>query len=971
MRERVSAGLMLGLLWSQFRHRRGRSAALGLAILVAAASFTLLTASASTSELHVRGTLKKNFRAAYDILVRPRGSYTPLEREQGLVRANYLSEIYGGITLRQYEQIKRIPGVEVAAPIANIGTVLVHSYVAVPLQQFENGARDQLFRVRFSWLAQNGLSRYPGSDEYAYVTQRRFVASSFGNTGVGAVDPVTRRVVPVCDGWHTAVVLAPFVPSNSTYLNSCSSTSLSPGVRAIKGGVLKPLPIGAKLFGARNASVVFDFAFPVNVAAIDPVEEAKLVGLDRALVSGRYLDAAMRARIFQTPVLKVLQIPVLEATSSFVDEKMQATVERLVVPPGIDVPGTLAGGACPAPYDSCARGEQMQGPPGHRNATAYRFVTSLKGLPIGTRTFSAAAAYKNALHGTGLGLLGRPNVAVSAYWTAKPARYRQVARNELAPLPAQNDQATWFESLTSSSGFLDQPTDNLDAQFRKLSESLGSTDTRSLGGQLPIPQLHPVGRFDPTKLPGFSPLSRVPLETYYPPTLTAADTRSSRLLHGEPLRPSQNIGDYVQQPPLLLTNLGALGILLSSARFAHVATRQQHAPISVVRVRVAGVVGPDKLSQIRIKTVAQLIHDHTGLAVDITAGSSPTPINIDLPKGKFGRPSLELSEGWVKKGVAVAYLRALDRKDIALFALILVVCAFFLGNGAFASVRTRRGEIGALSTVGWSPAEIFRVVLGELALIGLLAGLLGTGLAAGLVRGFSLDLPLQRTLYVLPIAVGLALVSGLLPAWRAARARPLDAVRPPVTGDAGSRRVRGIVGMAWVNLRRLPGRTAVGAAGLALGVAALTVLVGIERGFQGTLVGTVLGSAVSVQVRGADFVALGLTLGLSALSAADVLYLNLHERQAELVTLQTLGWSNQETRLLVALEALLLALGASVAGAAIGVLVGNLVLGVGTGALLIAAALAGLAATIAAFASSLLPLLRLRGLRAPEVLAAE
>jgi hypothetical protein len=52
------------LLLGQLRHRHGRLATLGLAILVAAASFTVLTASANTSSVHVRQTLKQNFRGA-------------------------------------------------------------------------------------------------------------------------------------------------------------------------------------------------------------------------------------------------------------------------------------------------------------------------------------------------------------------------------------------------------------------------------------------------------------------------------------------------------------------------------------------------------------------------------------------------------------------------------------------------------------------------------------------------------------------------------------------------------------------------------------------------------------------------------------------------------------------------------------------------------------------------------------------
>ena len=72
-------------------------------------------------------------------------------------------------------------------------------------------------------------------------------------------------------------------------------------------------------------------------------------------------------------------------------------------------------------------------------------------------------------------------------------------------------------------------------------------------------------------------------------------------------------------------------------------------------MRVEGVKGPDPLSLERIKVVAQKIHDQTGLDVDITAGSSPHPVLVELPAGKFGRPELLLREGWSKKGVSVSF----------------------------------------------------------------------------------------------------------------------------------------------------------------------------------------------------------------------------------------------------------------------------------------------------------------------------
>ena len=429
--------------------------------------------------------------------------------------------------------------------------------------------------------------------------------------------------------------------------------------------------------------------------------------------------------------------------------------------------------------------------------------------------------------------------------------------------------------------------------------------------------------------------------------------------------------DYEQQPPLLLTSLRSLPPFLSRERFDGISPRQQRAPISAIRIRVEGVTGPNALSETRIRTVAQLVHDRTGLDVDITAGSSPTPLTIRLPRGKYGRPALTLAEGWVEKGASVSYLTALDRKDLVLYALILVVCALFLLNGALASVRARRSEIGVLLTLGWSRPAIFRAILGELALVGLVAGAAGTAIAALLVRVFALAVPLTRTLYVVPIAVGLALLAGLLPAWEASRGNPLDALRPPVHARRHSHSVHTLPRLALANLTRLPLRTALGAAGLAVGVAALTVLVAIERSSQGTLVGTLLGNAVSLQVRSSDFVAIGLTIGLAAVSAADVLYLNLRERAAEFLTLETTGWSLAELSRLVLIEAAALALLAALSGAAVGIAIGGLLLGVPYGPLAIAAAVAGAGAVAAGIVASAAPTVQLLRLPAPPVLAAE
>jgi putative ABC transport system permease protein len=917
-------------LWSQLLHRRRRTVTLAAGILVAAVSFTLLTSAARTSELRVTGTVEQSFRTAYDILVRPAGSFTQIERERGLVQENYLSGIFGGITLEQYRLIKSIPGIEVAAPIANLGYVLPANQIPIRLDRYLNGDPAQIYRVGLRWVASNGTSSYPSSKLFVYYSrQHRFVAPPTGGFGtLRAIQEVVpgREPVTVCPGGFVEGLPRPMkTPYSgpdpaSTYLQCFSEQSPQLGRFNIE-----PFREGL--------GTVADARFPVLLAAIDPVQEARLLGLDDAVTSGRYLSDADQARASED-----VAIPVLASLRTYVDQRLEVTVERLDVSGGAVFPDVLA------------------------SADAFEFVTSRPGRVVGREVFHPGSMYEAMLdrfEGD------RPKYVIDEFWTASPVRYATASLEHLTALQVRNPDSVWENP--NHEPFFPAPPGSEDVQFRQLTGH-PSPCPADLGGCVVAAGVTVVGRFDPNLLPGFSSLSELPLESYYPPRAEPADAASQEALGGRALLPSMNLGDYVSQPPFMFTTLKAAEVFLRSRYFEG---SDASAPISAIRVRVSGVTGSDPLSRERIRRAAQLVHEQTGLAVDVTAGSSPHPMLIDLPAGEYGRPPLTVREGWVEKGVAVEFVDAIDRKSVALFGLILVICGFFLANGTFASVRSRRNEIGTLLCLGWSQGAIFRVVLGEVALVGLVAGILGAGLAAVLVRVFSLQMPVERTLLAVPIAVVLAVAAGLIPAWRASRSAPMDAVLP-VASDRGLRGpVRRVVGVAVANLARVPSRTALGAIGLGIGVAALTILVALNYAFQGALVGTLLGSAVSVQVRGVDLASIAFTIALGGLSVADVLFLNVRERAPELVTLRAVGWSEAHLRQLVLLEGIAVGALGCVAGALLGAGVASLVRGVPLWTIAAAAAASAAVGVAVAGLASLVPLAVVDRLTPPTVLAEE
>lgn len=922
---------MRWMIWSQLIHRRARTIALASGLLVASVSFTLLTSTVSTSQLRVIGTVAKNFRPAYDILVRPTGSFTPLEKAQGLIQSNYLSGVFGGISFVQYRQIKDIPGVEVAAPIANIGFIAPFEFVPIRINRWLTGSQVQLYRLRFDWEANGGLSSYPDSDQYVYFTPRyRFVPDRGTPGGIQQIMGGARQ--PICSGFirsRPPEGFSPFQLSASTSLFCFSGKTPQ-----VQGGVIDFGPLPGTRVGA--LSTVF---FPLLITAIDPAAEQALLGLDDTVVSGRPLSATDAPKIVRVGTrAKYRVVPVMASATSFLDETLRVTVDRLRVP---------ADGSFLRDLSSKDR--------------AFDVVRRLRGETVGRLQLRAASLFERYVKQ----LESQPKrlqISYSGYWQASSTRYQQVSPNRLRPLPVRNDSDLTFSTYYGAGW---APWENRDRQYRKLTYHRGSTTFTN--NVLGLPALQVVGRFDPALLPGFSRLSQVPLETYYPPRLQPANTASIRALHGRPLLPTQNIGGYISQPPFVLTTMRGLKAFTNPAAFEGA---DSTAPISAIRVRVSGVTGPDEASRERIRLVAEEIRRRTGLAVDITAGSSPQQMLIELPPGKFGAPELLLREGWVRKGVAVRYLDAVDQKSLALFSLILLLSTLFLMNATLASVRTRRKEVGVLLCMGWSRRQIFRAILGEVAVIGVASGLMGTAIAFGVARALSLHVSILRASLVAPVALGLAVVAGLIPAWRASRGHPMEAVLPVVGEPPVRVRVRTIASMAANDVLRVPSRTLLGASGLILGIAALTVLVAIDAAFQEQLVGTLLGRALSLRVRGADALSLGLTIALAGISVSDVVFVSLRERAAEFATLRTSGWSPAQVKRLVFLEGFATGLLGSLTGALLGIGTSSLIRGVPLNKVWAAAAIAGATGTLVSVIASLPPVAASERMM-PTVLLAE
>ncbi|MET7338199.1 ABC transporter permease [Nonomuraea sp. NPDC005650] len=863
---------MIRLAAAQLRHRAGRALVLLLGILVAATAFSVLTGTARTQQLEIVGKVKDNYRAQYDILVRPKGSATAIERSTGLVRANYLSGIHGGITLDQYASIRKLDGIAVAAPIGMIGYITGRGTVQVPVTDALSGGERTMLRVDRTRVADGGLTRIPAAPHYQYVTDRPL---SFTFAEGDRLDQTTESV-----GGNRDVTLGTSLgwprPDDSG-----GPTADVWSTRSGKGeGV--PLPWGKGGPKKGQAMVELSQDFPLLLAAVDPKAEAELAGLDKAVVQGSYLGTDEK--------LTKWDVPLLATTRPMLDQREEIAVSRL-----------------PAQAAKMVAGGEPAG-----KLRAY--LESHKGAPAKKVSLEPQAFFEDLLDtwaNQGKQLAQGVFSPLTRYWTVGPVDYRRDAAGTLTPEQVTNDKKIWRDPAWVGG----PPVGSADVQFRKLSLhplATGMKGEDGLGGPL---LMKLMGRFDAARLPGFSELSQVPMETYNPPSVAAADDRSRILLDGGKLLPTDNVGGYLQAPPLLLTDLGGMAKIAGRDRNGTLAK----APLSVIRIRVAGVTGPDPVSRELISQVARDIVAATGLDVDITMGASPSPVTVALPAGEYGRPSLALRENWVGKGVAYRILDEADRKSVVLFVLILAVCGCFVLNAAAAVVRSRRSELGVLSCLGWSRGRLFGVVLWEVGTVGLLAGLLSAGLAIPLSSWAGLDVSLPRALLAVPAALLLALAAGAFPAWRASTVPSIAAVRADVRVTRRARSPRGVTGLALAGLARAPGRTLLGATTLMVSVFALSVLLAVTYAFQGRVVGSLLGDAIVLQARPADYAAVAVMFALGALAVADVLYLGVRERDAELATLRATGWPDRTVARLVMSEGVVIGLLGALAGAALGV----------------------------------------------------
>ncbi len=183
--------------------------------------------------------------------------------------------------------------------------------------------------------------------------------------------------------------------------------------------------------------------------------------------------------------------------------------------------------------------------------------------------------------------------------------------------------------------------------------------------------------------------------------------------------------------------------------------------------------------------------------IDLDLGDEPTREEVDAVTASLDEPFvLETADD-----VAARFDTA--REGFVAVALLfgfvsLVVGAFLVGNTMAMTVHERLRELGLLRAAGTTSGQVRGIVLRQAAVVGLAGSALGVAagiaIAALLIAYLSstrsvllvgLPLPLGGLLAAFALGIVVTLIGTLIPAMRAARVTPLEALRPSPNQERG------------------------------------------------------------------------------------------------------------------------------------------------------------------------------------------
>lgn len=880
--------------------RVGARDAMAVVVVALIAAGTVLSGSLGGEALaRVERSVQSDWRPVYDLIVVPRDvDLAEVVGGERVLQANFMSSLPGGITFRQWRDIRALPGVDVAAPIANVG-YFARSQNSYHIDDLRHGVYSVDRKVWWN----SGLDR-------------RLMGHT-SSTSVPEHSNHCREDPPLVIGAERGNVAEKVTVESSVTGYTVSGT-----------GRWTEHPAQWQCLGLDPGGVF-------TVAAVDPGEEQRLLGLDDAVTQGGPLRAGMdlEAAPFdvRTPQgdFDVQDLPLLLGDTEWVDSDVRLRFSRWRTGPY-----QLGDFARRATTTRCARRDYRErylsynfagrtGPPRCIDRELQRALAALPRQVEMTLDLPSPGgrALVEATHSGGRWTQRRPRgLDAGQFWVAR------TSRQSYEPAGARAPRGEWLGALRAvpTGSYGPEPT------FRE---------------QVPAPEspflrYNVVGHYDPAEVAAAfaGQEAWLPEGTYQVPRAVARYDDHGRPRPAARLRPTGNPLGYLVQPPQALTTLTAARHLVGNA------------PISAIRVRLTGVDFAGEDSWQRIEDAVRRIREATGLQVLVTAGSAPAKVLVNLPgisaadqpggvqawqqtsvhrylpTAPAGPARTVKGFGWVEErwlieGAAVDYLRAGATSHLWLLGIVTAAGLVYLAAAFLSLGLARIPQIAIRRAVGWTRLRVFLVELRRAVLLGLCGAVLGTGLGVVGSRLAGLDLNPPLVIAAVPAAVAVCALAALWPAWRVSGvplAAALSGTEVAVSGGTGRRRgttIHRVSGLAIIELWRLRTRSLLALLAGTVAVAAILTLTFVRDQFAGSLQVTLLGQEVLVATGPLQQAGTGVAVALAVLLLAELLWQAVRDRRRELGMLRAVGWGRRHVMLLMVWQGILLGCLAAVLGA--------------------------------------------------------
>ena len=819
---------MIRLIWQSWWRRKERFLLLLFGALIISAGLSYLVGLSETSKGTIVDELQKRWSASYHIVVRPEGSRSITELNN-LLDPNYLSGLDGGISLAQYEQIKAIDNIEVAAPIAMIGYASYNLF----LDNYELEDKG-IYRLIEEEVINDGITE-KRNEFQSYFT--------YGNK-----DIVLQKLI---QGYNE---------NQGSYF------------------------LGNPYENQKNIVVIREILF----AGIDPEQEAKLVGLDQAIVQNENNHYFTKEDVAEIKPLTdsesgnvpdVYSFPVIFSNTSYTDLQTNYTIEKLELPfDETEASDTLEfieenGGSS---YLDKQPGTVIREYTYGDQEVLEEFGNSMSGYDMVT----GDPFYENRLNSDYISLSYRPS----------QFQYRQVD----SPFMERWPYAYEIE-VQENEGAL-----GTYKAFRKLN-NFSNND-----GMPPLIEPYWIGFYDPTRLDiSKDPLNELPMETYRPASAELVlDGNMNPVNPPETLKPEVRPDNFLANPPGMLTTIEAAEMILGDQ------------PISAIRVKVAGVSELTEESQETLDLIAREIEEKTGLITDITLGSSPQPALTNIPAINNQPEYGWLQQMWVKLGSSFTLFKEAKIGYTSIILSVIVVASLYVWASSFVSLLARRNEFAVLAAVGWRPEQISRLIFVESALLGGFVAIVSWTIIGFVYLTEGVAVSPIRFMATGIIAFVIYMLGAIVPAHLARNISPYLAMRTGEVSTSKKRllRTRGIFSMSanhfigkwkrsWLSILTIA---------LPTGLLALFIYVGFR--LKGVMYTTWLGQYVALEVGPIQYIAMIIALVIAVLTTFEITWQNVAERGREIAILKSVGWKNNSIRRLVWSEGLFTGICAALLG---------------------------------------------------------